>query len=98
MSARRSLQQDHALAKAIFAWFERKCGLGSPFNARDVIELTKIVRGKPRGEDPIKVPLHVIDDLAKCLQYTHDASYGELLSAAQIKTAEAVLRRWYKTQ
>ena len=54
------LQKDHALAKAIFAWFVKEFGLGSTYNDRDVIELTKLIRRPPgavKTRSQIKNPL-----------------------------------------
>ena len=64
----------------------------------------KIIKGlkqavrHARGEDPIKVPIHIVGSLAECLQFEQHKDYGQLLSCAQIEKAERILRRWYKTQ
>ena len=65
---------------------------------------SKVIKGlkqavrHARGEDPIKVPLHVVMSLAKHLQWTDTGGYGDGLTAQQIEKAEGVLRRWYHTQ
>ncbi len=46
----------------------------------------------------IKIPLHVVMDLARHLQWVDTEGYGQGLTSAQIKRAEAVIRRFVKTQ
>lgn len=47
------LQKQAALAETIFKWFDAEFGLGSTWSKKDVIALTKIIRGsdpKSRSE------------------------------------------------